>query len=271
MRFVGHPQHVEAPDRDRWTLSVAGLVDDLAAEQLDLQDGARARSTATTGSGRPRRGAGTSATPSRTSPTPTSSRSTTCSTASRALLNVCDAPFRVARRPHAARSARGPPPERGRGAGVVEGHLRPPSARCCSALDPATRVPWGLGMRPVVRDRPADGGLGARPRRARGRRHRRRRHRPPPARRLARLPRASLRLLGRRARAAAGRAPGRAHAPGGGDTWAFGPEDAPDRITGPAGQFCRVFVQRITRADAPDLVAEGEGADVALDVARAFL
>lgn len=56
-----------------------------------------------------------------------------------------------------------------------------------------------------------------------------------------------------------------------GATWAAGPEDARDRITGPASQFCRLFVQRIERADAPDLRAEGELADAALDVARAYL
>jgi uncharacterized protein (TIGR03084 family) len=59
--------------------------------------------------------------------------------------------------------------------------------------------------------------------------------------------------------------------PDGDATWAFGPDDATDRITGPAGQFCRLFAQRIARAEAPDLVAEGPAADAALDVARAFL
>ncbi len=56
-----------------------------------------------------------------------------------------------------------------------------------------------------------------------------------------------------------------------GARWDFGPPDAPDRVTGPAGQFCRLFVQRITRADATDLVAEGNGAVAALEVARAYL
>ncbi|HVM41785.1 MAG TPA: maleylpyruvate isomerase family mycothiol-dependent enzyme, partial [Acidimicrobiia bacterium] len=50
-----------------------------------------------------------------------------------------------------------------------------------------------------------------------------------------------------------------------------GPDDAGNRITGPAGQFCRLFVQRITRAEAPDLTASGPLADAALDVARAYL
>ncbi len=59
--------------------------------------------------------------------------------------------------------------------------------------------------------------------------------------------------------------------PSGGDSWVFGPEDAPNRITGPASQFCRVFVQRMTRGEATGLSAKGEAADAALDVARAFL
>jgi uncharacterized protein (TIGR03084 family) len=58
--------------------------------------------------------------------------------------------------------------------------------------------------------------------------------------------------------------------PGGG-RWTHGPDDAPDRITGPAGQYCRVFVQRLSLTDAPNLVATGAGAREALRVARAFL
>jgi uncharacterized protein (TIGR03084 family) len=59
--------------------------------------------------------------------------------------------------------------------------------------------------------------------------------------------------------------------PSGGPAWTFGPADAPNRITGPASQFCRVFVQRLTPAEATALVAEGEAAVAALDVARAYL
>ena len=55
------------------------------------------------------------------------------------------------------------------------------------------------------------------------------------------------------------------------DEWTFGPPDAADRIRGAAGEFCRVFVQRLARADASTLVAEGDAADAALDVARAYL
>jgi uncharacterized protein (TIGR03084 family) len=56
-----------------------------------------------------------------------------------------------------------------------------------------------------------------------------------------------------------------------GDTWTFGPPDAVDRITGDAGEFCRVFVQRLPRAEARTLASEGDAADAALDVARAYL
>ena len=56
-----------------------------------------------------------------------------------------------------------------------------------------------------------------------------------------------------------------------GAVWEFGPADAPDTITGPASEYCRLFVQRISLADAHGLRANGEGAIAALEVARAFL
>jgi uncharacterized protein (TIGR03084 family) len=56
-----------------------------------------------------------------------------------------------------------------------------------------------------------------------------------------------------------------------GEVWAFGPEDATDRITGPAGEWCRRAVQRATRAETPGLVADGPLAELALEHARAFL
>lgn len=56
-----------------------------------------------------------------------------------------------------------------------------------------------------------------------------------------------------------------------GATWSFGAVDATDRITGPASEFCRVFVQRMPAEDATNLVAVGEGAALALRVARSFL
>jgi uncharacterized protein (TIGR03084 family) len=56
-----------------------------------------------------------------------------------------------------------------------------------------------------------------------------------------------------------------------GAVWSFGASDAADRITGPASEFCRVFVQRIGLDAAPNLVAEGAGAGLALRVARSYL
>jgi uncharacterized protein (TIGR03084 family) len=56
-----------------------------------------------------------------------------------------------------------------------------------------------------------------------------------------------------------------------GAVWEHGPPDAAHRITGPAGEYCRVFVQRLRRADAHGLVAEGDAAVAALEVARAYL
>ena len=52
--------------------------------------------------------------------------------------------------------------------------------------------------------------------------------------------------------------------------WTFGPETAADRITGSAGDYCRVFVHRRRPADS-NLVIEGATARTAIAVARAFL
>jgi uncharacterized protein (TIGR03084 family) len=56
-----------------------------------------------------------------------------------------------------------------------------------------------------------------------------------------------------------------------GAAWATGPADAPNRIRGPAGEYCRVFVHRLKLDDARGLRAEGPAATAALSVARAFL
>jgi uncharacterized protein (TIGR03084 family) len=55
-----------------------------------------------------------------------------------------------------------------------------------------------------------------------------------------------------------------------GATWTAGPPDAPDRITGSASEFCRVFVQRLA-VGSTNLVATGNGATLALRVARSYL
>jgi uncharacterized protein (TIGR03084 family) len=56
-----------------------------------------------------------------------------------------------------------------------------------------------------------------------------------------------------------------------GAQWTYGPEDAGDRITGDAAEYCRVFVQRLPRAQAVTLEAYGPVAVAALEVARAYL
>ncbi|CQR63439.1 TIGR03084 family metal-binding protein [Streptomyces leeuwenhoekii] len=54
-----------------------------------------------------------------------------------------------------------------------------------------------------------------------------------------------------------------------GDLWAYGPEDAPQRVTGPALDFCLLVTQRANRADLA-LRAQGPDADRWLDLAQAF-
>lgn len=54
-----------------------------------------------------------------------------------------------------------------------------------------------------------------------------------------------------------------------GETWAYGPEDAANRVTGPAWDFALLVTQRRHRADL-GLHAEGAEADRWLDVAQAF-
>jgi uncharacterized protein (TIGR03084 family) len=57
-------------------------------------------------------------------------------------------------------------------------------------------------------------------------------------------------------------------APDGG-TWTWGPEDAADRVSGPAEDFCLVVTQRRHRSQTA-LAAQGPVADRWLDVAQAF-
>jgi uncharacterized protein (TIGR03084 family) len=54
-----------------------------------------------------------------------------------------------------------------------------------------------------------------------------------------------------------------------GELWAYGPDEAPDRVLGPALDFCLLVTQRRHRADLA-LVAIGRVADEWLDVAQAF-
>ncbi len=55
----------------------------------------------------------------------------------------------------------------------------------------------------------------------------------------------------------------------GGESWAFGPEDATQRVTGPALDFCLLAAQRVHRDDTA-LVAVGRDADHWLDIAQMF-
>ncbi|MEU0674910.1 TIGR03084 family metal-binding protein [Streptomyces sp. NPDC006172] len=55
----------------------------------------------------------------------------------------------------------------------------------------------------------------------------------------------------------------------GGELWTYGPEDAADRVTGPALDFCLLVTQRAHRADLA-LRADGLDADRWLDIAQAF-
>ncbi|WP_101388850.1 TIGR03084 family metal-binding protein [Streptomyces sp. TLI_146] len=56
--------------------------------------------------------------------------------------------------------------------------------------------------------------------------------------------------------------------PGGG-LWTYGPEDAAQRVTGPALDFCLLVTQRIHRSDTA-VRAHGPDADRWLDIAQAF-
>jgi uncharacterized protein (TIGR03084 family) len=57
-------------------------------------------------------------------------------------------------------------------------------------------------------------------------------------------------------------------APSGG-LWAYGPQDAQNRITGPAEDFCLLVTRRRHRADLA-VTATGELADEWLDIAQAY-
>jgi len=54
-----------------------------------------------------------------------------------------------------------------------------------------------------------------------------------------------------------------------GDMWAFGPPDAPQKVSGPAADFCLLVTRRRHRDDLA-LVATGAEADAWLDIAQAY-
>jgi uncharacterized protein (TIGR03084 family) len=139
------------------------------------------------------------------------------------------------------------------------------------ALDPATRVPWGLGMRPPsfvtarLMETWAHGldvyaALGVEPVDT------------PRLRHVAWIATRAVPYAFSVVARAPPSAPLRVELTlPDGTTWDTGPADAADRITGPAGEYCRVFVQRLRAADAPNLRAEGDAARAVLAVARAYL
>ncbi|MQY13001.1 hypothetical protein SRB5_31410 [Streptomyces sp. RB5] len=59
-------------------------------------------------------------------------------------------------------------------------------------------------------------------------------------------------------------------APDGDEVWAYGPEGAPQRVTGSALDFCLLAVRRVHRDDT-GLTAEGADADRWLDIVQAFV
>ena len=54
-----------------------------------------------------------------------------------------------------------------------------------------------------------------------------------------------------------------------GDLWSWGPDDAAQRVTGPAHGFCLLVTQRVHRDDA-GIAADGKDADAWLDIAQCF-
>ena len=138
-------------------------------------------------------------------------------------------------------------------------------------LDPALRVPWGLGMRPNsfvtarlmetwAHSLDVHTALGVTK---------------PDSDRLRHVA-----WLGYRALPYAFSVAGRERPPGelrvkltlpSGEVCELGPADAPNLVTGPADEFCRLFVHRLTLSEATELRADGDGAVAALEVARAFL
>ena len=54
-----------------------------------------------------------------------------------------------------------------------------------------------------------------------------------------------------------------------GETWTWGPQDAPQKVTGSAYDFCQLVTQRVHRDDT-DLVAVGADAEHWLSIAQAF-
>jgi uncharacterized protein (TIGR03084 family) len=54
------------------------------------------------------------------------------------------------------------------------------------------------------------------------------------------------------------------------EPWVFGPDDAPTRVTGVAGEFCRIAARRLDPDDARSIRAEGERAEEVLAFLRTY-
>jgi uncharacterized protein (TIGR03084 family) len=168
--------------------------------------------------------------------------------------------------------------------GVLHGRRRSGSEVCAwfesstaalhemfETIDPNERVPWGIGMRPpsLVSARLMETwahGLDV---------HAALRIEPVDTDRLAHVAWLATRALPYAYTVAGRQQPGdpirvELDLPSGAP-WSTGPADAANRITGSAGDYCRVFVHRLSASDASTLRAEGEAAAEALRVARAYL
>ena len=245
---------------------IADLLDDLTAEQRGLQDRLRAIDADAWLRPRPR-AAGTSATRSRISPTPTRWRSRP--RPARPARST-SAPARgVGRRRHVPGVLHGRR-IRCRRARVVGVDQPRPSTRCSRRSIPTCASPGASGC---ARRRSSPRGSWRRGRTGSTCAPRSASSRSTPI--VSRTSRGSRRarsptptpspVASRRPSRCASSSPCR-RAP-----WTMGPASAENRITGPAGEYCRVFVHRMKLADAPRLRADGPAATAALSVARAFL
>ena len=179
--------------------------------------------------------------------------------------------LRVLGGPDAARRASRPSTQRCGGPRVVEARAAR-GTRGAAGARPADAGAVGAGHAPaVVRHRPAHGDVGALARRPRRARPGAGGHGPAAPRRVDRRPGAALRVprspASPRPTVRSGSSSRFRPVPPGRSVRSMRPTASPD----PASEFCRVFVQRIRVEDAPDVVAEGDGAELALRVARSFL
>ena len=177
----------------------------------------------------------------------------------------------------AVRRARDPSVEQGRA--LAPGELldalatRPDRA---SSTHARTARPAGAGPvvrpgdeRPLVHHGAADGDVGPRPGRRRRARRRPAADRPPAPRRPHRRRRPPVQLRRQRPPAEPGARSASSSSARPGDVWTWGPDDAADRVTGPALDFCLLVTQRRHRDDV-DVTVAGRCGDEWLGIAQAF-